>query len=61
MEDNNMIHTLINNILKSAFREIKSLNQLGRSPRFFDMEKGIPIKDGLVSAYSGFRASAFNY
>lgn len=61
MEDHNVMHTLLNIIVKQAFRETK-LRQIGKQPRFFDMSKAIEIEgvQGL-QACPGFRASAYNY
>lgn len=55
-----MMHTLLNIIVKQAFRETK-LRQIGKQPRFFDISKAITIDGSDLQACPGFRASAFNY
>ena len=45
-------------ILKQAFRETK-LKQLGRSPRFFDVDNPTDISRIGLKMWSGFKASAF--
>lgn len=60
MEDHHILHTLLNVIVKQAFRET-NLRQIGRQPRFFDMSKAIEIAGSGLHACPGFRASAFNY
>ena len=60
MEDHNILHTLVNIIIKQAFRDT-SLRQIGRQPRFFDMSKAIDVPGSGLQACPGFRASAFNY
>lgn len=60
MEDHAMIHTLLNIIVKQAFRET-NLRQIGRQPRFFDVSKAFEIEGSGLQACPGFRASAYNY
>jgi hypothetical protein len=60
MEDHNVMHTLLNIILKEAFRQT-NLRQIGKQPRFFDVSKAIDIEGSGLQACPGFRASAFNY
>jgi hypothetical protein len=60
MEDHNIMHTLLNIIVKQAFRETK-LRQIGKQPRFFDVSKAIEIEGSGLQACPGFRASAYNY
>lgn len=59
-EDHHVIHTLINVILKQAFRET-NLRQIGNQPRFFDVNKAIEVEGGGLKACPGFRASAYKY
>ena len=42
MEDHSVAHTLINIIIKEAFRQTH-LRQIGKIPRFFDTTKAIEI------------------
>jgi len=49
---------LINVILKQAFRET-NLKQLGRSPRFFDVNNPVDLSHVGLKMWSGFKASAF--
>jgi len=60
MEDHAIVHTLINIIVKQAFRET-NLRQIGQQPRFFDVSKAIEIEGSGLHACPGFRASAYNY
>lgn len=60
MEDHSIMHTLLNIIVKQAFRET-NLRQIGRQPRFFDVSKAIEVEGSGLQACPGFRASAFNY
>jgi hypothetical protein len=60
MEDHNIIHNLINIIIKQAFRDT-NLRQIGKQPRFFDVAKAIEVEGSGLQACPGFRASAFNY
>jgi len=60
MEDHTVMHTLLNIIVKQAFRET-SLRQIGKQPRFFDVSKAIDVEGSGLQACPGFRASAFNY
>jgi len=48
---------LLNVIIKQAFRET-NLKQLGRSPRFFDMQNPIDLSQQGLKIWSGFKASA---
>lgn len=43
MEDHNVIHNLLNIIVKQAFRET-NLRQIGKQPRFFDISKAIEVE-----------------
>lgn len=43
MEDHNIIHNLLNIIIKEAFRQT-SLRQIGKQPRFFDVSKAIEVE-----------------
>lgn len=43
MEDHNVAHTLINIIIKEAFRQT-NLRQIGKMPRFFDTTKAMEIE-----------------
>jgi hypothetical protein len=58
MEDHNLMHQLINIIIKEAFRQT-SLRQLGKAPKFFDLTKCISIPDAALQMWPGFKASAF--
>ena len=60
MEDHNVIHTLVNIIIKQAFRDT-DLRQIGKQPRFFDISKAVSVEGSGLQACPGFRASAFNY
>jgi len=60
MEDHSVMHTLLNIIVKQAFRET-NLRQIGRQPRFFDISKAIEVEGSGLQACPGFRASAYNY
>ena len=60
MEDHSIMHTLLNVIVKQAFRETQ-LRQIGKQPRFFDVSKAIEVEGSGLMACPGFRASAFNY
>ena len=57
-KDNDVSQNLINVILKQAFRET-NLKQLGRSPRFFDVNKPVDLSQIGLKMWSGFKASAF--
>ena len=57
-KDNDVSQNLINVILKQAFRET-NLKQLGRSPRFFDVNAPVDISNVGLKMWSGFKASAF--
>lgn len=57
-KDNDVSQNLINVILKQAFRET-NLKQLGRSPRFFDVNNPINLDRIGLRMWSGFKASAF--
>lgn len=43
MEDHSVMHTLLNIIVKQAFRET-NLRQIGRQPRFFDVTKAVTVE-----------------
>ena len=58
MEDNNIIHTVLNNIIKQAFRDT-NLTQIGKAPRYFDLSKKFNLDDEIISC-PGFRAAASN-
>ena len=60
MEDHAIVHTLLNIIVKQAFRET-NLRQIGKQPRFFDMSKAIDVEGSGLQACPGFRAAAYNY
>jgi len=60
MEDHNVIHNLINTILKQAFRDT-NLRQIGRRANYFDMDKKVEIEGGQVISCPGFKATAFSY
>ena len=57
-KDNDVSQNLINVILKQAFRET-NLKQLGRSPRFFDVNNPVNLDKIGLRMWSGFKASAF--
>ena len=57
-KDNEVSQNLINVILKQAFRET-NLKQLGRSPRFFDVDNPVDLSRIGLKMWSGFKASAF--
>ncbi len=57
-KDNDVSMNLINVILKQAFRET-NLKQLGRTPRFFDVNNPINLDRVGLRMWSGFKASAF--
>jgi len=57
-KDNDVSQNLINVILKQAFRET-NLKQLGRSPRFFDVNSPVDLSRIGLTMWSGFKASAF--
>jgi hypothetical protein len=44
MENQNIIQTLLNLIVKQAFRAT-NLKQIGNRPRFFDIKKSIDFQD----------------
>lgn len=60
MEEHSVIHSLVNIILKDAFRETH-LRQIGKTPRFFDPTKALEIAGSNIQMWPGYRASAFNY
>lgn len=60
MEDHNVFHTLLNIIIKDAFRGTK-LKQIGKAPKFFDMAKGVDLPESGLMMWPGFKASAFQY
>lgn len=60
MEDHNVFHTLLNIIIKDAFRGTK-LKQIGKAPKFFNMDKGINMPESGLMMWPGFKASAFAY
>jgi hypothetical protein len=60
MADQQVIHMLLNNIIKDAFRSTQ-LRQIGTLPRFFDMDKAIPVAQTGLLACPGFRAAAYSY
>ena len=57
-KENSVSQNLLNVIIKQAFRETK-LKQLGRSPRFFDMDHAIELPNDSLRIWEGFKASAF--
>lgn len=60
MEDHSVQSTLINIIIKEAFRQ-SNLKQIGKIPRFFDPSKALEVEGTGLLIMPGFRASAFNY
>lgn len=60
MEDHNVFHTLLNIIIKDAFRGT-NLKQIGKTPKFFDMDKGVTLPESGLMMWPGFKASAFAY
>lgn len=60
MEDDHVAHTLLNVIIKEAFRSTH-LRQLGRVPRFFDGDLALTLEASRMQIWPGFRASAYNY
>lgn len=60
MEDHKIFHTLLNIIIKDAFRNT-NLKQIGKAPRFFDTSKALSIPEAGLKMWSGFKASAFAY
>lgn len=56
--NNEVAQNLINIILKQAFRET-NLKQLGRTPRFFDVNNPTNLRNIGLQMWSGFKASAF--
>lgn len=60
MGDRNLGHNLVNILIKQAFRET-NLRQIGKNPRFFDLERCEDIKGSELQMWPGFRAAAYNY
>lgn len=58
-KDNTVAQNLINIIVKQAFRDT-TLKQIGRSPRFFDVQNPLILERQQLQIWSGFKASAFN-
>lgn len=56
-KENSVTQNLINVIIKQAFRET-NLKQLGRSPRFFDVQNPIDMSRAGLTVWQGFKASA---
>lgn len=48
---------LLNIIIKQAFRGTH-LKQVGKAPRFFDVQKPLILKDAAIQIWNGFKASA---
>lgn len=48
---------ILNIIVNNAFRET-SLKQIGKAPRFFDVQNPIELKQAELQVWSGFKASA---
>lgn len=59
-KDVSMGSTLINIIIKEAFRRT-DLTQIGKSPKFFDKDNALQFKNMPVMMCSGFKATAWNY
>jgi len=51
------MYTLLNIIIKQAFRET-NLKQIGKAPRFFDTSNPIELKQAGIQIWSGFKAAA---
>ena len=56
--ENTVQQSLINIIIKQAFRET-DLKQIGKVPKFFDMKSVIDLERSKLRILSGFKASAF--
>jgi hypothetical protein len=48
---------LLNIIIKQAFRGTH-LKQVGKAPRFFDVQKPLVLKDACLQIWNGFKAAA---
>ena len=57
-KDNDVKQTVLNLIINQAFRET-NLRQIGKSPRFFDINKAIDLSRQGLMIMPGFKASAF--
>lgn len=57
-KENSVSQNLLNVIIKQAFRET-NLKQLGRSPRFFDVQNPVDLSRAGLMMWHGFKASAF--
>ena len=57
-KDNDIKQTVLNLIINQAFRET-NLRQIGRSPRFFDINAPINLPRSGLMIMPGFKASAF--
>lgn len=57
-QDNSVTQTLINIIIKQAFRDT-DLKQIGKTPRFFDITNAVNLERQNMRIMSGFKASAF--
>jgi len=51
------MYQLLNIIIKQAFRET-SLKQVGKAPRFFDVESPVVIHHAGLQIWTGFKAAA---
>ena len=56
--ENTVQHSLINIIIKQAFRAT-DLKQIGKGPKFFDMKSVIDLERSKLRILSGFKAYAF--
>lgn len=56
--DNYVGQQLLNIIVKEAFQQTGNLKQIGRSPRFFDIQNAMKLPK--LNVWSGFKASAIN-
>nr|AEX87971.1 Otiwi9 [Sterkiella histriomuscorum] len=59
MEEHAVMHTVLNNIIKQAFRGMGNLTQMGRGSKFIDRDSQSNF--GSMVAYNGYKASTFNY
>lgn len=55
-QDNTVGQQLLNIVIKTAFRET-SLKQIGKTPRFFDVNNAMDLKEHQLRIMSGFKAS----
>lgn len=59
MEEHAVMHTVLNNILKQAFRGMSNMTQMGRGSKFIDTNSESAF--GSMRAFNGYKASTFNY